>query len=219
MRESISDKFIISRMYILIIIFFSVFLSSSCNSQNHNNSTGPYDTMLDAVNGVLESEDKNLLFASGAYLYENQENYDKEQPAYSLVFNDKELDGNEITSYHYIVGDDIELTAEFKTPPVSEETLEIIVDTNLQDQLKIIEGYEDLTHKVVELSKDKGRELDKEVFSAGYALSGHYEESVFYIYIIGGEEYLQAAYNTKTEELIVAESIDSSIDSDISNWN
>jgi hypothetical protein len=174
--------------------------------------------MLDAVNAVLDTEDKDLIFAGGAYLYENQENYDNEQPAYSLIFHDKELDGNEPHVYNYTVRDEIELTTELNTPAVSEDMWENI-NVKLQEQLKTIEGYEDLTHKVVDLAKDKGRQLDQEAFSAGYALLGRYEGSVFYIFTVGDQGLLQAAYDRETEEFIVAESIDSSIDTNISDWN
>ncbi|QSX07713.1 hypothetical protein J0B03_07700 [Alkalibacter rhizosphaerae] len=206
MSKSAAGNKVTYRMCLVIIVLFSILFLSSCSEQNQ--TSGPYKTMLEGVNAVVHSTDEDLIFASGAYLYENQEEFDNNQPAYSLIFYAKELDGNELPMYHYIVRDDIELAEEFNMPFVSEEMKKIVETAELQDQLKLIEKFEDLTHKVVDLAKEKDRQLDKEAFSAGYALSGHYEGSVFHVNTVGDQGLLQASYNTDTEELVVAESLE-----------
>lgn len=75
------------------------------------------------------------------------------------------------------------------------------------DMDKMLEAYEDRTHFVVDLAKEEGRNLADDAFSMGYSLDGLYNGEWFYVFFNG--DNLQAAYNIRTEELVLSDDMES----------
>jgi hypothetical protein len=202
----------------LLVVFALAVMLSSCSTSNGIEGEGPYDTMIDAVNVINNSEGKELYFVSGLYLYEDQESYDARQPAYSIVMTDNIIsDNNEMAFKSYKVRDNIELTGTV-THTVIEENIDNINSTDFQERLNNAANSEDLTHAVVDLAKAEGRDIADEAFSNGFSIYGYSlpEASIFTVSMrIQGDDgvvgYIQAQYHTDTEEISVAESFDSGL--------
>lgn len=66
LSKSAAGNEVTYRMCLVIIVLVSILFLSSCSEQNQ--TSGPYKTMLEAVNAIVHSSDEDLVFASGAYL-------------------------------------------------------------------------------------------------------------------------------------------------------
>lgn len=205
---------------LLVLIFLMSVISAGCGTSNGSEDESSYETMLEAVQAVIESTDKDLVFSNALYLYEDQESYDAKRPIYFIAMSDNELDGNELTTYSYIVkGTDVELTNTMVVI-VPDAMIDIIGTADLQEQLDELANYEDLTHTVVDLAKESGRDLAEEAFLNDFSLAGVSlpQESIFTVSMLqmgeGGVGYVQAQYHSDTGEISVAESFDSGLSVD-----
>lgn len=198
MKRSVAFYELIS----LLALFCCFLLLAACSK---NMATSSYTTMKDAVNAVLENKDEELTYANGMYLYENQDAYNNNHASYILAFFKTDTSTSGYETVIYSVNEDILLSPwVYFTVPLRPEIIQM---PNISNQMASLNEQYDLTHEIIKMASEKGRPIDMDAFAGGHQLAGHFEGCWFYVSIIGNDRNIQAAYNTETEELILADSI------------
>lgn len=157
----------------------------------------PYNNVQEAFTAVMAKEEGEFYFDLAIFDYRSPESYKQKRPVYIIVLREGEIVDGFVTAKAYEVAEELIDLGETKIP-MSTGGVEHLKQT----QDRRLEACFDRTHAVIELAKEQGRDLAEEAFLMGSSLKGSYNGDW---YIIAFDSSLpQAAYNLKTDELVVA---------------